>query len=140
MSWRLTKLWMIQAEKKPIKEHIMNEPENSGSGSSGLTVAQEYLRQLWEEHVRHEFATHNTEDTLATMVEGPQPGAGIVARPDANAVGTLGDPDLDRVVGRDALAELDLVWAAPPGTFPESALKDQAKRKVEFKSGAADAG
>jgi len=44
---------------------------------------------------------------LATMVEGPQPGASIVARPDANAVGTLGDPDLDRVVGRDALAELD---------------------------------
>lgn len=46
----------------------MSEPENPGSGS-GLTAAQEYLRQLWEEHVRHEFATHNTEDTLATMVE-----------------------------------------------------------------------
>ena len=46
----------------------MNESENSGSGSD-LTVAQEYLRQLWEEHVRHEFDTHSTEDTLATMVE-----------------------------------------------------------------------
>ena len=46
----------------------MSEPENPGSGS-GLTAAQEYLRQLWEEHLRHEFATHNTEDTLATMVE-----------------------------------------------------------------------
>jgi len=46
----------------------MKESENSGSGSD-LTVAQEYLRQLWEEHVRDEFATHNTEDTLATMVE-----------------------------------------------------------------------
>jgi carboxymethylenebutenolidase len=34
-----------------------------------LTAAQEVLRLLWEEHVRHEFATHNTEDTLATMVE-----------------------------------------------------------------------
>jgi len=34
-----------------------------------LTPAQEILQQLWEEHVRHEFATHNTEDTLATMVE-----------------------------------------------------------------------
>src|SRR5438552_18669924 len=34
-----------------------------------LTAAQESLSQLWEEHVRHEFATHNTEDTLATMVE-----------------------------------------------------------------------
>jgi carboxymethylenebutenolidase len=27
------------------------------------------MRQLWEEHVRHEFGTHNTEETLATMVE-----------------------------------------------------------------------
>ena len=44
----------------------MSEPENPGSGSG---LAQEYLSQLWEEHVRHEFATHNTEDTLATMVE-----------------------------------------------------------------------
>ena len=35
----------------------------------GLTAAQESLSRLWEEHVRHEFATHNTEDTLATMVE-----------------------------------------------------------------------
>jgi carboxymethylenebutenolidase len=34
-----------------------------------LTAAQETLQQLWEEHVRHEFATHKTEDTLATMVE-----------------------------------------------------------------------
>ena len=46
----------------------MSAPENPGSGS-GLTAAQEYLSQLWEEHVRHEFDTHNTEDTLATMVE-----------------------------------------------------------------------
>ena len=32
-------------------------------------MTQEYLRRLWEEHVRHEFDTHSTEDTLATMVE-----------------------------------------------------------------------
>ena len=36
---------------------------------AGLTAAQGSLSHLWEEHVRHEFATHNTEDTLATMVE-----------------------------------------------------------------------
>jgi carboxymethylenebutenolidase len=36
---------------------------------AGVTAAHESLSQLWEEHVRHEFATHNTEDTLATMVE-----------------------------------------------------------------------
>jgi carboxymethylenebutenolidase len=46
----------------------MKEPENSGSDPS-LTAAQETLCRLWEEHVQHEFATHNTEDTLATMVE-----------------------------------------------------------------------
>src|SRR3984893_4010086 len=36
---------------------------------NGLSAAQESLSKLWEDHVRHEFATHNTEDTLATMVE-----------------------------------------------------------------------
>ena len=29
----------------------------------------ETLERLWEEHVKHEFFTRNTEDTLATMVE-----------------------------------------------------------------------
>jgi carboxymethylenebutenolidase len=30
---------------------------------------QETLPRLWEEHIRHEFTTKNTDDTLATMVE-----------------------------------------------------------------------
>ena len=34
-----------------------------------LTPAQESLRQTWEEHLRHEFETKDTEQTLATMVE-----------------------------------------------------------------------
>ena len=34
-----------------------------------LTPAQEALRKLWEDHVRYEFSTRNTEETLATMVE-----------------------------------------------------------------------
>lgn len=33
------------------------------------TPAQEKLDQTWEEHIRYEFSTRNTEDTLATMVE-----------------------------------------------------------------------
>lgn len=33
------------------------------------TSAAETLARLWEEHLRHEFQTGNTEDTLATMVE-----------------------------------------------------------------------
>src|SRR5438067_8987214 len=44
----------------------MSKQNNS---ETELTAGQEILRKLWEEHVRHEFVTHNTEDTLATMVE-----------------------------------------------------------------------
>jgi carboxymethylenebutenolidase len=36
---------------------------------TNLPRAQEDLRQLWEDHVRYEFSTRNTEETLATMVE-----------------------------------------------------------------------
>src|SRR5258708_38845866 len=36
---------------------------------SELSVEQTKLAQLWEEHMRHEFQTCSTEDTLATMVE-----------------------------------------------------------------------
>jgi carboxymethylenebutenolidase len=46
----------------------MKELQNAGSGAP-LTAAQEVLHRLWEEHVRHEFQTHNTEETLATMVD-----------------------------------------------------------------------
>ena len=46
----------------------MHERGISESGTT-LTAAQEVLRQRWEEHMRYEFTTHNTEDTLATMVE-----------------------------------------------------------------------
>jgi carboxymethylenebutenolidase len=55
-------------EKEIDRRSFMKESENSGSDTR-LTAAQETLRQLWEEHVRYEFATHSTEDTLATMVE-----------------------------------------------------------------------
>jgi xanthine dehydrogenase accessory factor len=43
---------------------------------------------------------------LATVIDGPGKGAKLLIRPDAAADGTLGDPDLDRVVARDALGEL----------------------------------
>jgi len=44
---------------------------------------------------------------LATVVEGPNVGAKLLVRPDAPAVGSLGNHDLDRVVARDALGELE---------------------------------
>ena len=36
---------------------------------TNLTPAQKNISQLWDEHVRYEFSTRNTEETLATMVE-----------------------------------------------------------------------
>jgi xanthine dehydrogenase accessory factor len=45
---------------------------------------------------------------LATITEGPGTGAKLLVKPGAPVLGTLGDAELDRVVARDALAELDV--------------------------------
>ena len=37
--------------------------------TNNLSPAQEALRKVWEDHVRYEFSTRNTDDTLATMVD-----------------------------------------------------------------------
>ncbi len=44
---------------------------------------------------------------LATVIEGPHVGAKLLVGPDRQPAGSLGDVDLDRVVGRDALGELE---------------------------------
>jgi xanthine dehydrogenase accessory factor len=44
---------------------------------------------------------------LATVTAGPNVGAKILVRPDGSSLGTLGDPDLDRVATRDARGELE---------------------------------
>jgi carboxymethylenebutenolidase len=46
----------------------MANPEQK-DGNTNLTAVHETLGRLWEDHVRYEFSTRNTEDTLATMVE-----------------------------------------------------------------------
>jgi xanthine dehydrogenase accessory factor len=43
---------------------------------------------------------------LASVIAGPGTGGKLLVSPDEPPAGTLGDPDLDRVVGRDALGEL----------------------------------
>jgi carboxymethylenebutenolidase len=53
---------------KNQEEEIMAKPEENDA-TNNLSPAQETLRQLWEEHVRYEFSTHDTDDTLATMVD-----------------------------------------------------------------------
>jgi carboxymethylenebutenolidase len=44
------------------------KPKRTGV-NKGLTSERQRLSELWEEHVRHEFSTRHTENTLATMVE-----------------------------------------------------------------------
>jgi xanthine dehydrogenase accessory factor len=44
---------------------------------------------------------------LAAVTVGPGIGAKLLVRPGGEHLGTLGDPDLDRVVARDALGELE---------------------------------
>jgi xanthine dehydrogenase accessory factor len=43
---------------------------------------------------------------LATLMDGPRSGAKLLIRVGGSPAGSLGDPDLDRVVCRDALGEL----------------------------------
>ena len=43
----------------------MNEQKGT---RTGLTPGQQTLNDLWEEHLRHEFATQDTQATLETMV------------------------------------------------------------------------
>jgi xanthine dehydrogenase accessory factor len=44
---------------------------------------------------------------LVTVIDGAHLGATLLLRPDEEPLGTLGDPELDRVAARDALAELE---------------------------------
>jgi len=43
---------------------------------------------------------------IATVIDGPGRGQKLLVRQDGDPLGSLGDPDLDRVVARDALGEL----------------------------------
>jgi xanthine dehydrogenase accessory factor len=62
---------------------------------------------------------------LATLIEGPAPGAVLLVRPGSEAAGSLGDLGLDRVVARDALAEL----AAGMTTMRHYGFQGEARRQ-----------
>jgi carboxymethylenebutenolidase len=51
-----------------VNKHTVDEQANR-KATTNLTPAQEFLQELWEEHLGYEFGTHSTEDALATMVE-----------------------------------------------------------------------
>jgi carboxymethylenebutenolidase len=42
--------------------------KDSPNANAGLTPEQQFLNDLWEEHIRDEFATRDTTATLDTMV------------------------------------------------------------------------
>ena len=60
------------------------------------------LYETWRDAVRAEQPV-----ALATVIEGPGLGNKLLVQPGGEPQGTLGDSDLDRVAGRDALAELE---------------------------------
>ena len=40
----------------------------TGNTESGLTPAQQFLNDLWDEHISDEFTVRDTEATLGTML------------------------------------------------------------------------
>jgi xanthine dehydrogenase accessory factor len=60
------------------------------------------LYEILRERIRAEAPV-----ALATVIEGPNVGAKLLVEPGGEPLGTLGHSDLDRVVARDALAELE---------------------------------
>ena len=67
------------------------------SGEPTMTSLYDVLR----ERLRTQLPT-----ALATVVDGPHPGRKLLVTPD-EVIGGLGHPELDRIVARDTLAELE---------------------------------
>ncbi len=66
-------------------------------------MAADSLYERWRDALRDERPV-----ALATVIDGPDAGRKLLVEPDGEPVGTLGHPDLDRVVARDARAELEM--------------------------------
>jgi xanthine dehydrogenase accessory factor len=76
---------------------------------------------------------------LATVIDGPARGAKLLVAPGAAPVGSLGDPELDRVVARDALAELEAARSGvrhygPAGETTPEDLEDSPVVRVYVES------
>jgi xanthine dehydrogenase accessory factor len=76
---------------------------------------------------------------LATVIDGPNIGAKLLVQPDAESAGSLGHPELDRVVARDALAELEAARSGvrnygPEGQTTPEDLVDQPTISVFIES------
>ena len=76
---------------------------------------------------------------LATVIEGPNTGSKLLIEPDVEPEGSLGHPELDRVVARDALAELEAATSGvrsygPEGQITPEDLVDQPTVRVFIES------
>jgi xanthine dehydrogenase accessory factor len=76
---------------------------------------------------------------LATVIDGPQVGAKLLVEPGAEPLGSLGHPELDRVVARDALAELEAARSGvrnygPAGETTPEDLVDQPTISIFIES------
>jgi len=101
----------------------------SGDGTSGGALFDRYA----------ELLRHDDPVALATVVEGPRVGAKLLVQPDHDPLGTLGHPELDRVVARDALAELEAARSGvrhygPEGQTTPEDLLDQPTVRVFVES------
>ena len=84
----------------------------------------------------------STPVALATVIDGPQRGSKLLVAADGASDGSLGDPELDRVVARDALAELEAARSGvrhygPHGETTPEDLEDSPTVRVFFESYAA---
>lgn len=50
------------------RDKILYLAGTDGADGTGAAMTADELARLWEEHIRHEFDTKDTEETLATMV------------------------------------------------------------------------
>jgi len=81
---------------------------NMGSTTDGAAGIYEAFRDAIRAEVPVALATIiDGPDAGAVSDVRPRTGAKMLVRPDQPTLGTLGDPDLDRVVERDALGMLD---------------------------------
>ena len=76
---------------------------------------------------------------LCTVIDGPHVGAKLLIIPGREPQGTLGDPELDRIAARDALAELEAAGNGirhygPQGQTTPEDLADAATVRVFIES------
>ena len=82
-------------------DHDHDHDHDGGGGDGGRPPVTQSLYEVLRERLRSQSPT-----ALATVIDGPDPGRKLLVMPDG-ALGGLGDPDLDRIVARDTLAELE---------------------------------